>query len=353
MFKKRFENLPESLHGDEVFRLGEDVLDFSSNVNPLGPSEKVLNFLRKVDRKFIYRYPDSESQKLRKAISEHFDLDGKRIIVTSGSLELLRLTCDLFSGEGKVLIPIPTFSEYERQSILYGKTPIFLKDKGISEILERVGDECKMIFLCNPNNPTGKLLERKKICELSEEVQRKKVLVFLDEAFIEFTDEKSLISENYENLIVSRSMTKLYGLAGLRCGFGIASLKVSKYLRKLIPPWNVSGIAQKAAVVALSDENHTKKTLKLISKEKEYLLKSYLKLGLETKKPFANFFFIDLHDVSSRILKKKMLERGILIRDCSSIRGCGERYVRLSVKKRSENKKMLSTFKKVLEELHG
>ena len=363
-------NLEEVEHGGEIWKyLGsmEEVLDFSSNANPLGPSRKVLRMLRK-SLSLISFLPDSDSSSVKEAIAEYLGrpIKPSNIIVGNGSTELIHLfalTC-VDKGE-ECLIPIPTFGEYEIAVRRVGGKPRFLRLKPsddftlkIDEILEDIRlRKTKAVFICNPNNPTGQIVPKRDIIRLLDETLSVNVMVFLDESYIEFSFENSLVSlvEKYPNLFVLRSLTKVFGLMGLRIGYGVASEELVKFMSKAKISWNVNVLAQIAAVAALKDRDYLEKVKRTIKRERKFLFKELQKIkGFRVLPTKANFFLVNIENsgFSAPNLKEQLLKHGILIRDCSSIRGLDSRYIRISVGRHLENRKLLETLRR-LRKKHG
>jgi threonine-phosphate decarboxylase len=258
------------------------------------------------------------------------------------------------------LIPAPTFGEYERAAEKAGARPKHIKLSPSFQIeptiFMREMRGAKVVFLCNPNNPTSILTSRTNLLEIIEKALEENTLVFLDEDFTEFVDgEKrfSLVGEigRYPNLFVLRSFTKFFGLTGLRVGYGIASEEIIKILSTTKTPWNVNCLAQVAAVAALNDEEHSDRTSVLIKGERAFLARELSEISVFKVYPAdANFFFIDIRQsgFTAAQLKEKLLEYSVLIRDCTSFAGIDEYYVRVAVKTRRENEKLLEAVKKVL-----
>ena len=368
LVRENIKDLKPCVHGGEVWeaasKIGlreEEILDFSSSVNPLGPSAKALEAI-KANLGHIPSYPDSNSSELREAVAVHFEGVSKdNVVAGNGSTELIYLFVETFMKEGDVaLVPAPTFGEYERAVRRIGETPKHVKpslDFQFSpDVFAHALSGAKLVFLCNPNNPTSLLMPSEHLAAIVERALEENVFVFLDEDFLEFVDGEerfSLIGKigRYPNLFVLRSFTKIFGLTGLRIGYGIASEEIINVLLNAKIPWNVNCLAQSAAIAALGDEEHLKKTRDLIRGEKKFLMQ-----GLTQIKAFkvfpadANFFFIDVRQsgYTAAQLKEKMLRDGVLIRDCSSFRGLDEYYIRVAVKTRQENERLLETFEKVV-----
>lgn len=358
------EELFNYLHGGNLERAMErydisldEIIDFSANINPLGISPKIKEVLVKsIDQ--LSRYPDPECKEAKKEISRYFKIDYENIILGNGSTELIYLIVQTLKAK-KVLIPIPTFCEYERAlnnnnvSINFYK----LKEKqefaiSINEIISQLAG-IDLTFLCNPNNPTGTFFNKKEILILVREIQKRKIFLVLDEAFIDLYEEDSFIKEvkNYDHLIVLRSLTKFYGLPGLRIGFGAGSSKLIKELEIQKIPWSVNCLAQIAVREMLRDEKFISKSRSFLLKEKEFFYQELSNIeGLKVYKPSSNFIFIKLlGNISSEGLIDQLAKKGILIRDCSNFRGLEkEKFIRVAVRTRKENLKLLEQLKIIL-----
>ncbi|MCW4018251.1 MAG: histidinol-phosphate transaminase [Candidatus Bathyarchaeota archaeon] len=365
-----FRNLKPCVHGADVLeaadktgRSREDILDFSSSVNPLGPSEKAL---QAVTAGFgqIPSYPDSCATALREAIASHYTgVTKDNVIVGNGSTELIYLFAEAFMHKGDVaLIPAPSFGEYEGAVRKTGQKVRYVKlGKKFQADPERFAramtGKTKIVYFCNPNNPTSILTPPEKLAQIIQAALDKDTLVFLDEDFLEFVDEGEKLSminriKEFPNLFILRSFTKIFGLTGLRIGYGIASEDVVSLLMNAKLPWNVNCLGQAAAVAALNDQEHLQKTLDLIKVEKTFLLGKLKRLrGLKIYAPDANFIFMDTRKTgfTATQLKQKMLSQSVLIRDCTSFAGLDEYYVRVAVKTRQENERLLAAFKQSLD----
>jgi threonine-phosphate decarboxylase len=367
LVRDNVKNLKPCVHGAEVLGAAEEsgllpqeILDFSSSVNPLGPSKRALDAAKGAFSQ-IAAYPDSNSNELRQIIANHFGINRGNIVVGNGSTELMYLFAEVFMKKGdKAVMPAPTFGEYASAVCKTGEATKFVKlGKTFTvepESFKRNMIGAKLVFLCNPNNPTSMLISQETLKDIIETALAKDTLVFLDEDFLEFVEaEKSLSMINkidkYPNLFVLRSFTKIYGLTGLRVGYGIANPDIINVLSSAKIPWNINCIAQAAAVAALKDEQHLHVTLELIRKEKAWLMGEFGKFsGFKFTEPDANFFFIDVRKsgFTAAELKSKMLKQGILIRDCTSFKGLDEFYVRVAVKTHQENERMLSAFRRIV-----
>lgn len=329
-------------------KFDQKVIDFSSNVNPLGYPASVKSIIKK-NIQLASIYPDPTSSELRKHLQNYTGVPKDQIVLGNGATEIIYNFCTAFLGKkSRVIIPIPIFGEYEAAAKLRGARVSYLRtmnlNEKISELTKRMS-RTNCIFICNPNNPTGILLPRKNVLKILEAAYNKSILVFLDECFIELVpnSNESLITklEEFDNLFILRSLTKSFGLAGLRVGYGIGSRKVIDLLMKIKVPWNVNGLAQKAASVALSNKSHLEKTRKLIKKEFEYLRDSISKIdGFSCYNSSTNFILIK-SKLSSKIIQKKLLAKKILVRDCSTIHGLDSKHIRIAIKTHKENVKLV------------
>ncbi len=366
--KDSVKKLEPCIHGGEVLdaagktgRKREEILDFSSSVNPLGASKLALSAAKKAFRE-IPAYPDSNSNALRTAIASKFpNLTKTNIIMGNGSTELMYLFADTFMRAGdRAIIPAPTFGEYESAVKKTGKAYSFVKLNSNFNIdaaaIEKEINGAKILFLCNPNNPTSILIPKKTLTILLDRALEHNTLVFLDEDFLEFVENEKKLSmitriQDYPNLFILRSFTKIFGLTGLRIGYGIADKAIIDLLLRAKIPWNINCLAQAAAVAALNDEEHLRVTYELIKTEKNHLSAELQKIaGFKIYPADANFFFIDIRKTGKTAaqLAGNLLQQGILIRDCTSFQGLDPYYIRIAVKTHFENQKLLRALKRAV-----
>ena len=258
------------------------------------------------------------------------------------------------------IIPAPTFGEYESAVRKTGETPKFVKlDRNFNieaGAFEQEMAGAKIVFLCNPNNPTSILIPNETLTGIIDGALKQDSLVFLDEDFLEFVENEKALSminkiKSYPNLFILRSFTKIFGLTGLRVGYGIASEEIINVLLCAKIPWNVNCLAQAAAVAALKDQEHLRVTRELIKKEKTRLLAELAEIkSFKIFQPDANFFFIDIRKsgLTATEVKNKLLQQGILIRDCTSFRGLDQYYIRVAVKTRMENERLIEALKRTV-----
>lgn len=303
----------------------------------------------------ISEYPDPDSVNLRKALQWYCKIPHEQIVIGNGATEIIYNFCKAFlSKKTPVLIPIPTFGEYEAAVKLSGCKIIFFKTMNLENNLDYFIKKIPKngcVFVCNPNNPTGKLISKKNLLKIIQAGKKKSSLVFVDESFIELVPEsnQSVIKfvKKFPNLFVLRSMTKSFGLAGVRVGYGVASKQIISVLNNLKIPWNVSGLAQYAAGAALCSISYLDKSKRIIKNESKYLRNSISKIsGFECHHTDTNFILIKTKQ-KSKSIQKKLLKNKILIRDCSSFHGLNNNYIRIAVKTRKENKKLVKALEKI------
>jgi threonine-phosphate decarboxylase len=366
--RKDVKRLEPCVHGGEVWEIAEetglsveDLVDFSSSINPLGPSPRALEAIKNSFDK-ITLYPDSNSTALREALACHFgNINKNNVIVGNGSTELIYLFAQVFLKRGDVaLVAAPSFGEYANAIVKSGGKSKHLKlthdfQIELNAFLEEM-EGLRAVFLCNPNNPTSMLIPDNTLREIIEKALEEEVVVLLDEDFIEFVeDEKrhSLVNRisKYPNVFVLRTFTKFYGLTGLRVGYGIADEETIDVFSKAKMPWNVNSLAQAAARAAMADKEHSRRTIELMKEEKKFLSNELSRIdGFHVFPADTNFILVDVRKTGFRAsqLREKMIRHGLLVRDCSSFIGLDTFYVRVAVRTRKENERLLDAFRKVL-----
>jgi len=300
----------------------EEVLDFSSNTNPFGPPPGIREALSKVD---ISRYPDSNATELRRALATNSNVSPESIIVGNGSTELIRLIALAYLGQGDLAAIIePTFGEYEAacqvigasviKNVLRAEDHFQIEVPQIISLLEN--HTPKILFLCNPNNPTGQYLSRKSLETILHAADSS--LVVLDEAYVPFVDNAWLSIDMIErnNLIILRSMTKDFALTGLRLGYAMAQQETIDILKHVCPPWNVNGLALKAGVFALQSNDYLSQCTAQLKEAKRYLVQALSLLGYTIIPSSANFFLMEIGDAAQ--FRQQLLKEKILVRDCTS-----------------------------------
>ena len=366
--RKEVKCLEPCVHGGEVWEIAketglsvEDLVDFSSSINPLGPSPLALEAIKNSFDKLTL-YPDSNSTALREALACHFGKISKdNVIVGNGSTELIYLFAQVFLKRGDVaLVAAPSFGEYANAIVKSGGKPKHLEltrdfQVELDAFLEEMKG-AKAVFLCNPNNPTSILIPNNILERIVEKALEEEVVILLDEDFIEFVEDEKRHSfvnriDRFPNVFVLRTFTKFYGLTGLRVGYGIADEETIEVFSRAKMPWNVNSLAQVAAGAALGDKEHSRRTMEVVKKEKKFLRSGLSRIdGFGVFPADTNFILIDVRKTGfmASQLREKMIRQGLLVRDCSSFIGLDAFYVRVAVRTRKENKRLLDAFLKVL-----
>lgn len=314
----------------------ENIVKLGSNENPYGPSPKAIRAMQDVSPE---RYPEPEE--LMEALSGYTGLPEEMIVIGAGMDGVMDTLTRLFLERGdRALIPIPTFSYYEILTTMAGAEPVFSQRGPDFQASAEVPDGIKMVFLCSPNNPTGNVMPEKDVRKVLESTD---AIVFLDEAYVEFAD-KSLIAlvKEYDNLVVGRTLSKAFGLAGMRLGYAVAPEWIAREYRRAAPPFfGISCASVAAGVAALGDLDFMRASVSKIKSERERLHKE---IGSYPSQ--ANFLYLQTKETSDKVTER-FLSRGIIIRDCRSFRGAGEHHVRITVGTPEQNDLFLRAFRDI------
>ena len=329
------------------------ILDFSSSISPIGPPPSVKARLKKrLDT--YWTYPDPDSKKLREALQQYTGVAASQIVAGNGATEIIYNFCQAFVSGTAVLIPVPTFGEYEAASRLHGGKVAFFKTMNLNHDLAEFTRSIPArgcVFLCNPNNPTGALVTAKNMKQIIRAAEKKSALVFVDECFIELATEPdasvSKLVARCKNLLVLRSLTKSFGLAGMRVGYALGSPSIIDTLNRIKIPWNVSGPAQEAARAALAGKSYIGRARRMIRGERAFLQEQISGIeGFACVDTDANFILVRTR-LRSATVQRRLLKSGILVRDCSSFRGLAGNFVRIAIRTRGENKKLIRAMGKI------
>ncbi len=337
----------------------KNVIKMASNENPLGPSLRAVESMRS-NLKKMHIYPDGNCYYLKEALAAKLNIKTNQLIFGNGSDEILSfLTLDYINqGEEAVMVD-PSFSEYDFAMRLMGgvprKVPLVGPDFNydFEAILEAVNEKTRLVFICSPNNPTGSIVRKKDLDSFIERLPDKVMLV-LDQAYIEYVENEDHPTgldyvEQGMPVILLRTFSKLYGLAGLRIGYGIAPTEIIDELNRVREPFNVNAMAQVAALAALDDNYHLERSRKLVGESREQFVEGLSEMGLKPVPDEANFCFIDLK-VDSREVFKAMLQKGVIVRT-GDIFGFPT-YIRVTYGTEEQNKRFLVALKEVLADLN-
>lgn len=339
------------IHGGDIYR-NKINMDFSVNTNPMGMPDGMEAALCAAV-KSCGSYPDPSAEKLYQAISDMLWVPKEYLLFGNGASELFMAIVHGLKP-GKTVIPVPSFYGYEYAVEAGGGEVVYYplqegKQFGLDEgLLEALTEDVGMVFLANPNNPTGKLMESTYLGRLLDVCKEKGIIVVLDECFIEFCGGAySMLSkiENYENLILVRAFTKIYAIPGVRLGYLVCSnqMLVDKIKRQL-PEWNLSVFAQAAGVVCSNQTTFITRTVEYVKEERAFLAEKLQNLGLRVYLGEANFVLI----YSEKKLYEGLLKQGILIRDCENFKGLSKGFYRIAVKSRMENKALLRAIEELI-----
>ena len=327
-------------------------LDFSANINPLGMPEQVLAAAVSGISE-CSRYPDPYFRKLREKLSVYESISPENIVCGNGAADIIFRLVHAFRPE-RAVICIPSFSEYryalEEVNCQISEHTIRASEDFMlnEEILDLLNKDTDMLFLCTPNNPTGKLIPPDLLRRISEKCLEKNIILICDECFMPFTgasSDHSLRSCFNENCIVLKAFTKLFAMPGLRLGYALCgSTETAEKLNNTGQFWSVSIPAENAGVAALDVKGWKEKTIEFVTKERGYLMNELRGCGLEVTEGSANFLLFRARDDLADLLLKK----GIMIRECSDFAGLGKGYFRTAVRTRKENLILVNALKEVL-----
>ncbi len=342
-------------HGGDLARAAQQwspaggrLIDFSSNVNPLGPPEGLLEYLSEVLPEIMH-YPTPQARELRGKLAKFLGIPENRLIMGNGANELIHLLL-LWKRPRSVLIPAPTFSEYERAARLAGARVEYFSlppgEKFDPHILSTRIEQGDLVVFCNPSNPTGMLYDGKDLLELVRVAGEKGALVMVDESFIPLTGqpEESLRHNLYSNLFIALSLTKLWALPGLRLGCLIGPETDILELTRWGDPWRVNFLAQKAGLYCLARQDYLEEALQLIETERRFITEGFEETGgLRVFEGAANYLLVQAVEPGFDVAhcQEHLAKRGVLIRRADNFKGLNRAYFRVAVLKRPDNKRLL------------
>ena len=379
-------------HGGNIYKVFrekniKEILDYSSNINPYGIPESLKKRITE-NLEVLERYPDPDYVELRQKLANLNKVNLSDIILGNGATEIIFLFMKVINPK-KILIVSPTFGEYERAvkaTEISGDTVSLSSSNGDNKNIEnkkieieyfelKESDDFKLnignlknelenkydlLIICNPNNPTGKFLKLAQTEEILKECNKYDTKLFIDEAFIEFLEDgmkESIINteENKKNLFVTRAFTKFFAIPGLRLGYGMYFDKeLEKKISEKKEPWSVNNFAEMAGSTVLDDAEYIEKTLKWIAEEKKYMYEKLNEIsGMKVYETEVNFITGKIDEklfsegLNVKILREKMLEQGILIRDASNFKFLDERFFRLAIKDRASNERVIEAMKEI------
>lgn len=333
----------------------DDVIKLASNENPLGPSPKALSRMQEAVGR-VNLYPDGTCYYLKNAIAGKRGIQPSEVLVGNGSDEVIKLLAETFINPGdNAVMADPSFSEYEFAVTLMAgslrKIPLtadFRHD--LDAMRDAVDEKTRMVFLCNPNNPTGTIVTRDAVDRFLAELPEHVVVVF-DEAYHEYADSPEYprgieyVKQGWKNIIVLHTFSKIYGLAGLRVGYGVASEEMLDWVTRTREPFNVNSIAQAGALGALADDEHVERSRRVNREGADYLYGALEEMGLACTKTYANFLWVDAK-VDCVALFGRLLKQGVIVRT-GDVFGYND-YIRITIGTMEENRRLVETLRAVL-----
>lgn len=327
------------------------IIKLASNENAIGPSPKALEAVRKNLRE-LNRYPDSDGFLLKKKLASRLGVKESMITLGNGSDEIILLALRAFLNDGEeVVVAYPTFLIYDVASRAAGAKVVEVPLKNfrydLIRMKEAITPKTKIIFIANPDNPTGTYVKREEVEEFLKDLP-KDLIVFFDEAYFEFVEEKEYPDTrkylSKHSVIMTRSFSKAYGLAGIRIGYGVSNPEIADYLNRVREPFNVNSLAQAAALAALEDRSHLERTRRLVREGRRYLYRHFDDLGLRYIPSQTNFILVNAGD--GKALYEKLLKFGLLVRDMGAWKL--DAFVRVTLGTMEENKRLVHVLKKIL-----
>jgi len=354
-------------HGGDVFGAARslhcsprEIYDFSANINPLGPSPLALEAIQD-NLDLIRHYPDPHCTELRTALSGYLKIEPERILLGNGVAELIYLLARVM-GFRRAVVTAPSFGEYAAAVSAAGgevsEVPL-LAEEGFKLNVTRIKKALRgadVVFIGNPNNPTGRTVKPRIIQSIIDEARSHGVTIVVDEAFIDFVHQQEQYTvlpmlADYSNLIVLYSLTKFFAIPGLRLGALLAVEPIIEQLTAAKEPWNVNTLAQIGGTAALADEDYQDRSRQMVWQERDSLHQAISLIpGLQAYSSEANFLLIEMANaqLTSTQLAAQSAQQGVLVRDCAGFSGLSERYFRVAVRSREENAVLLKVLREIM-----
>ncbi len=330
----------------------EEVIKMASNENALGPSPKAIEAIKKAANT-VNLYPDGNAYYLKQKLAKKFGVSTEEIFLGNGADEIIRVVTETFLNSGEEVVTAwPDFVIYSiATDVMAGtlkKIPLRNYTQDLEAMLNAVTDKTKLLFFANPNNPTGAMVDKTQVGTFMKKVPGDVIVVF-DEAYYEYADKNFPETLQYmkqgKNIIILRTFSKIYGLAGLRVGYGFAKKEIFLEMNRIRQPFNVNRLAQAAAIAALDDEEHVRKTIAINEEGKKFFYKEFDMMGLEYVPTAANFILVDVKR-SGREIYEKLLKEGVIVRSVDNYDL--PNFLRVTICKPNENKKFIDSLKKCL-----
>ena len=335
----------------------EDIIKLGSNENPWGPSPKAVKAIGD-EIKNINRYPESQLHELVGEIAKYSDVKPSQVIIGGdGADEIIDVLAKTFIDDGdEFIVPLPSYMYYVYLLKQYGAKAVYAKwnlDENtldVDSIYDAITDRTKMIFLCSPNNPTGTLIDR----EILADIARKNpdILIIVDEAYFEYSEvtNKDLIDE-FNNVFIIRTMSKVLGLAGMRIGYGLSCEEIIEYMHRIKPVFSLTRLSFVAALNTFKDTQYITDSIEKGIESRQYLYDEISKIeGLNVFPSKSNFMLIGIKDTgfTASELALELMKKGVIVRDCTSFKGLDEYWIRISICTLEEDKRFIEILKEVL-----
>ena len=353
--------MTQPIHGGNIYKAARErripvdqIVDFSANINPLGPPAIGLRSIR-LALKQIRHYPDPDCWQLREVLAQQCGVDPDMILVGNGSTELIHLLPRALAIKSALILG-PTFEEYARALLDAGSSVRYVHAAReerfrppLQEVLRQFSakrSRFEAVFVCNPNNPTGQVMNRSALRELAEVVDRQQGWLIVDEAFIDYCEAQSVVSilSDYPRMMVLRSLTKFYAMPGLRMGYLVGASKIVNQLKDRQPPWSVNSLAQAVALAVADDEAYATKSRTFMKHERPRFLRRLRALsGLRVYPSDANFVLIELPiSISAGEVTDRLAAVRLLVRDCSMVPGLTNQMIRVAIRTVKENRRLIA-----------
>ncbi len=323
-----------------------DLVRLSANESPLGPSPRAVEAIRR-EAPRVHLYPDGGSRALRDALADRIGVSPDQLVVGNGADELIALIAlAVFDAGDEAVVPEPSFEPYATSVTLAGGTvrrsPLAGYEVDLGDVVRRVGERTKVVFLCSPHNPATSIIRRRPLLEFLAALGDDPPLIVLDEAYHDFCDDPeypdgTALLARHPRLLVLRTFSKIAGLAGLRVGYAVASAETAERLNRVRAPYNVNRLGQAAALAALEDEEHLARTRRLVLEERAFLSAELTGRGHAFPASQANFLLVRFPDATA--VRERLLRAGILVRDGAAVGFPG--HLRISIGDRATNERLL------------
>jgi histidinol-phosphate aminotransferase len=335
----------------------ETIIKLGSNENPLGPSKKAIKAVKE-NLDLISQYPETNLEELKGKIASYSGVDSSNVIVGGdGADEILDvLGKTLIEPGDEFIVPIPSYMYYEFTLKIHGGVPVYAKwdmkenKIDVNSITAALSERTRIIFLCTPNNPSGTLIDKEDIKQVLESTD---ALVVVDEAYFEFSEVNNVdLLDNYDNLLILRTFSKVFGLAGMRIGYALSNPEFIEYMHRVKPVFSLTKLSHVAASATLDDEEYIKESIEIGIQSREFLYENMSKFDkLEVYPSKANYLLVGVKKtgMTSKEFAEELLKRGVIVRDCSSFKGLDDYWVRVSVGTMEED----ARFIEIMEDLVG